>query len=114
MNWEVSINKAKLYSLLGLSLLNLEHWEECYESLNKALQLFGFPYPNYSIARGLKTSNLNTRMLIYLYVYPQIYKRTVEDVEGKFYTDMSECLAHFCKYFIVKFKQTFFKIIFNT
>lgn len=100
MKWEVEVKKAKMYCLLGYSLLKLEHYEESYKYLTKALKLYGFSYPT-SISRKIFKNRLHYRLLIYLYVYPNIYKRVMQSADTDFYNDLCECTGFLCNYFIV-------------
>ncbi|XP_044265856.1 adenylate cyclase type 10-like isoform X2 [Tribolium madens] len=99
--WKLSLVRAKIYSLIGYSRLELGHLDEALLSFHLSLNEYGITFPK-GLNKHLKLYAHKVKQLFGFYFFPKSLTKNLDHWETIFANNLSECLSHLCTLFMIK------------
>lgn len=99
--WKLSLIRAKIYTLIGYSQIELAQLDEAERNLHLSLAEYGLEFPKRICKQKATTCAHEFKQLFGFYFFPRTLNKRLDHWETVFANNLSECLTHLCTLYMV-------------
>lgn len=100
--WKASLLRGKLYTMMGYAKLEMGHPDQALRNFNRCLIEYRLQFPTGS-NRQCMIRKFKMKQKFGLYIFPSFLMKHLDYWESTFYNNLSECLSHLCRFYMVRF-----------